>query len=115
MENTGITLYAETAEGTISQEIAAYKATSFSEVSTALLDNVIVGEDGNVILVMNKSTNYTNWHIIQLKGVTALVNAHEYWMNILAGAVEVAAKPMNGEVLSALSAAMVDDSNFKSS
>jgi hypothetical protein len=113
MENTGITLYAESTEGTVSQEIAAYKATTFSEVSTALLDNVVVGEDGSVKLGMNKSTNYTNWHIIQLKGVTALVNAHEYWMKALADAEEVAAMPMNGEVLAALRATMVDDSGFK--
>ncbi len=110
--NTGVSLYAETSNGTVSQEIAIYKATSFSEVSTATLDNVNVGEDGIVKLGMSKSTNYTNWHIVQLKGVTAMVKATDLWANYIAQATALASQPMNGEVLSALQAAMVDDAAF---
>jgi hypothetical protein len=111
-ESTGVALYAETSKGTVSQEIAVYKATSFSEVSTAVLDGVEVGEDGKVKLAMSKSTDYTNWHIVQLKGVTALVNAAELYASYLAQAQSLAAEPMNGAVLSELQAAMVSDAGF---
>ena len=111
-ESTGVALYAETSNGTVSQEIAVYKATSFSEVSTAVLDGVEVGEDGKVKLAMSKSTNYTNWHIVQLKGVTAIVNAAELYASYLAQAEALAEQPMNGVVLSELQAAMVSDADF---
>ena len=111
-ERTGVALYAETSNGTVSQEIAVYKATQFSEVSTAVLDGVKVGEDGNVKLGMSKETNYTNWHIVQLKGVTALVNAAELYASYMAQAQALAEQPMNAAVLAELQAAMVDDANF---
>ncbi|MBO4821890.1 MAG: DUF4957 domain-containing protein [Prevotella sp.] len=111
-ENTGIKLYAQTSEGTVAQEIAAYKATSFSEVSTATLDGVVVGEDGAMKLGMDKSTKYTNWHIVQLKGVTAKVNASELYASYVAQAQALVAEPMNGAVLAQLQGAMVDDSGF---
>ena len=111
-ERSGISLYAETSNGTVSQEIAAYKATQFSEVSTAVLDGVIVGEDGTVKLGMSKTSNYTNWHIVQLKGVTAIVNAADLYATYMAQAQELAAQPMNAAVLAQLQAAMVDDAGF---
>ncbi|MBR6180261.1 MAG: DUF4957 domain-containing protein [Prevotella sp.] len=111
-ENTGIKLYAQTSEGTVAQEIAAYKATQFSEVSTATLDGVTVGEDGTMKLGMDKSTKYTNWHIVQLKGVTAKVNASELYASYIAQAQALVAEPMNGTVLAQLQGAMVDDSGF---
>ena len=111
-ENTGIKLYAQTSEGTVAQEIAAYKATSFSEVSTAILDGVTVGEDGALKLGMDKTTKYTNWHIVQLKGVTAKVNASDLYASYIAQAQALSAEPMNGAVLAQLQAAMVDDSGF---
>ena len=111
-ERTGLSLYAETSEGKVSQEIAAYKATQFSEVSTAVLDGVVVGSDGKVKLAMDKSTNYTNWHIVQLKGVTAKVNAAELYASYIAQATALANEPMNAAVLAQLQAAMADDSGF---
>ena len=111
-ENTGITLYAESDHSIVSQEIAAYKATSFSEVSTAVLDGVVVGDNGTVKLGMNKTSNYTNWHIVQLKGVTAIVNAADLYASYLAQAQALAEQPMNATVLTALQAAMVDDAAF---
>ena len=111
-ERTGVELYAETSNGTVSQEIAVYKVTSFAEVSTAVLDGVQVGEDGTVKLAMKKSSNYTNWHIVQLKGVTALVNAVDLYASLLEQAQALIAQPMNAEVLAKLQAAMVDDAGF---
>ena len=111
-ESTGVALYAETSKGTVSQEIAVYKATQFSEVSTAVLDGIEVGDDGKVKLAMSKSTNYTNWHIVQLKGVTAIVNAAELYASYLSQAESLAEQPMNGVVLSELQAAMVSDAGF---
>ena len=111
-ENTGIKLYAQTSEGVVEQEIAAYKATSFSEVSTAVLDGVVVGEDGAMKLGMSKSTYSTNWHIVQLKGVTAKVLASELYATYIAQAQALLGEPMNGETLAQLQAAMVDNSGF---
>ena len=111
-ENTGIKLYAQTSEGVVEQEIAAYKATSFSEVSTAVLDGVVVGEDGAMKLGMSKNTKATNWHIVQLKGVTAKVLASELFATYIAQAQALLGEPMNGETLAQLQAAMVDNSGF---
>ena len=111
-QNTGLALYAETSNGTVPQEIPAWKATAFSEVSTAVLDGVEVGEDGNLKLGMSKSSNYTNWHIVQLKGVTAKVNAAELYTTYMAQANAIVGEPMNATVLAQLQAAMVDDSGF---
>ena len=87
-ENTGVTLYAETAEGKVSKEIPIWYATNFntSGIATATLENVIVGESGEIKIGLSKTSTSTNWHVVQLKGVTAQVPA----ANVLADAVEAA-------------------------
>ena len=74
---TGVSLYAKTSEGTVEQEIPIWYATDFnsSGISTATLDNVVVGANGEVEIGMNKTSTSTNWHVVQLKGVTATVDA----------------------------------------
>ncbi len=78
-ENTGVTLYAETSIGTVSLEIPIWYATNFngSGLSTAVLNDVEVGEDGQIKIGLSKTSRSTNWHVVQLKGVTATVNARE--------------------------------------
>ena len=72
---TGVTLYARTSEGDFTEEIPIYYATDFPDgAATVKLENVVVGSDGTMRLGLTKEKANTNWHIIQLKGVTALVD-----------------------------------------
>ncbi len=77
--STGVSLTATTSEGTYGGEIAIWYATNFNPdgPSTVVLDGVEVGENGEVKLAMTKTSQSTNWHVIQLKGVTAQVNAKD--------------------------------------
>ena len=76
-DETGVVLYAITSEGTYSEEIPIWYATNFntSGISTVVLDGVVVGSDGEIKIGMSKTSQSTNWHVVQLKGVTATVNA----------------------------------------
>ena len=76
---TGVYLYATTSEGTYQQEIPIWYADNFngSGLSTAVLNGVVVGKDGKIEIGMSKTSKSTNWHVVQLKGVTATVNARE--------------------------------------
>ena len=87
-ENTGVTLFAETSEGTVSKEIPIWYATNFntSGIATATLENVVVGETGTIKIGLSKTSTSTNWHVVQLKGVTAQVDAVELHANELAAA-----------------------------
>ena len=90
-ENTGVTLYAETSEGTLELEIPIYYATNFPEgAATVVLDGVKIGSNGQVKLGMKKTSTSTNWHVIQLKGVTALVNAADLLASTVAKAEAIA-------------------------
>ena len=73
---TGVVLYATTSEGSFSEEIPIWYADNFnvSGLSTAVLNGVVVGEDGNIEIGMSKTSKSTNWHVVQLKGVTATVS-----------------------------------------
>jgi hypothetical protein len=71
---TAVYLYAKTASGTVKQYIPVHWATSFSEIATAVLNEVIV-TDGTVEIGMVSDKKFTNWHVVQIKGVTALVDA----------------------------------------
>ena len=62
-------------------EIPAHKATNFSAIATATL-NVKVGTDGKVTIGLKKDSKGTNWHVVQLKGVTATVNATQLLANL---------------------------------
>ena len=75
-DETAVYLYAKTASGTVKQYIPVHWATSFSEIATAVLNKVIV-TDGTVELGMVSNKKFTNWHVVQIKGVTALVDAIE--------------------------------------
>ena len=73
---TGVVLYATTSEGTYSEEIPIWYADNFngSGLSTAVLNDVVVGSDGQIEIGMSKTSMSTNWHVVQLKGVTATVS-----------------------------------------
>ena len=86
-DETAVYLYAETAAGVVKQYIPAHVATDFNGtgIATAVLDNVEI-TDGTVKLGMFKDKAYTNWHVVQIKGVTAKVDAVELHANELAAA-----------------------------
>ena len=72
---TGVYLYATT-ENDYQLEIPIYYATNFPDgAATVVLNNVVVGNSGQVTIGLKKTSQSTNWHVIQLKGVTATVNA----------------------------------------
>ena len=62
--------------GEVKQYIPAHVADNFNGtgLATAILENVEVS-DGTVTIGMYKDKPYTNWHVIQIKGVTANVDA----------------------------------------
>ena len=110
-ENTGVTLYATTSEGTVSQEIPIYYATNFntSGLATATLNNVVVGSTGEIKIGLSKTSTSTNWHVVQLKGVTATIDAVAVFAEYKAEADELLTHKMNASVYSDLySAANVD-------
>lgn len=99
-ENTGVTLYAKTSEGDFGGEIPIYYATNFPNgAATVVLSGVEVGENGEVTIGMSKTSKSTNWHVIQLKGVTAQVDAELLYANLIE-------KPMNAGVKAAMTAAI---------
>ena len=108
-DETAVYLYAKTASGTVSRYIPIHWATSFSEVATAVLDGVEV-TDGTVEIGMVSEKKYTNWHVVQIKGVTALVDAEELHANTLARAEaalsDAAHAAVTGEERTALSQAI---------
>jgi hypothetical protein len=73
---TGVVLFASTSEDDYELEIPIWYATNFntSGLSTVVLEGVVVGADGNIKIGMSKTTTSTNWHVVQLKGVTATVS-----------------------------------------
>ncbi len=81
-DETAVYLYAKTVSGTVKQYIPVHWATSFSEVATAVLNGVDV-TNGTVEIGMYSDKRYTNWHVVQIKGVTALVDAEELYDNVL--------------------------------
>ena len=86
-ENTGVTLYATTSEGTFGGEIPIYYATNFPDgAAVVTLEGVKVGSNGEVKIGMSKTSKSTNWHVVQLKSVSAAVDAKA----VLAASVEAA-------------------------
>ena len=108
-DETAVYLYAKTSAGTVSKYIPVHWATSFSEVATAVLDDVEV-TDGTVEIGMVSEKKYTNWHVVQIKGVTALVDAEELHANTLnraeAALSNAAYAAVTGEERTALSQAI---------
>lgn len=113
-ENTGVKLYAVSSEGEYGGEIPIYYATNFngSGPATVTLSGVEVGSDGELKIGMSKTSTSTNWHIIQLKGVTAQVNAKELYATIVSEAKEYLEKDLPAGVKAKLNAAIVDDTDF---
>ena len=98
-ENTGVTLYAVTSEGTVEKEIPIYYAGNFPNGAAVVsLEGVKVGENGELKIGLNKTSQSTNWHVIQLKGVTAQVNAIELHNATLAAAKAALAAEENAVV-----------------
>lgn len=104
-ENTGVTLYAETSEGNYGGEIPIYYATDFPDgAATVVLDGVVIGEDGKVKIGMSKTSTSTNWHVIQLKGVTAKMPATDALAMAVAQAQAVNAENVPTTVYNELNA-----------
>ena len=77
-DETAVYLFAETSAGTVKQYIPAHVADNFNGtgIATAVLEKVEV-TDGTVTIGMYKEKNLTNWHVVQIKGVTALMDADD--------------------------------------
>ena len=95
-DETAVYLYAETPAGKVQQFIPAHVADNFNGtgIATAMLENVEV-TDGTITIGMAKDKPMTNWHVVQIKGVTAKVNAAE-----LLAATVATAKALDTNVLS---------------
>jgi len=89
-DETAVYLYAETAAGTVKQYIPAHVADNFNGtgIATAVLDGVVIS-DGTVKLGMYKDKAYTNWHVVQIKGVTALALAKDLYATCQAELTEL--------------------------
>lgn len=73
---TGVKLYAVTSEGEFGGEIPIYYATNFPDgAAVVTLNDVKVGSNGELKIGMSKTSQSTNWHVIQLKSVIATVDA----------------------------------------
>ncbi len=74
--STGVTLYAQSEGTTYGGEIPIYYATNFPDgAATVTIEDVVVGASGSIKIGMSKTSTSTNWHVIQLKSVTATVDA----------------------------------------
>ena len=116
-ENTGVSLYAKTSKGEFSQEIPIWYADNFlgSGLSTATLYGVEVGEDGVIEIGMIKTSKSTNWHVVQLKGVTATVDAVPLYESSLSKAQELETAKMSSDALTALTTALSTYGNLGTS
>ena len=107
---TAVYLYATTPSGTVKQYIPVHWATSFSEVATAVLNGVEV-TDGTIEIGMYSDKPYTNWHVVQIKGVTATADALTIYAKALANAQTALATYVNvtGIERETLSQAIIDN------
>ena len=104
--STGVTLYAESEDVTYGGEIPIYYATNFPEgAATVTLDGVVVGTSGTIKIGMTKTSKSTNWHVIQLKGVTATVDATALIANANATYEAIKDKVMQASLKEALETA----------
>ena len=92
-DETAVYLYAETPAGTVKQYIPAHVADNFntSGIATATLEGVEI-TDGTVTIGMYKDKGLTNWHVVQIKGVTAIVDKDALIANRYAPLDEALAK-----------------------
>ena len=102
-ENTGVFLFAQTSEGKYDKEIPMYYATTFPEGAAVVsLNNVVIGSNGEVKIGMSKTSKSTNWHVIQLKGVTAKVLATDALAAAVAQAEDISEASVPAKVYSEL-------------
>lgn len=107
-ESTGVTLYAKTSEGTYGGEIPISYATNFNTtgIATVVIPGVVVGANGQIEIGMTKTSTSTNWHVIQLKGVTALVEAVPVYNQALSDAQAALTQKMSASAQNNLSSAI---------
>ena len=111
--STGVSLTAETSVKTYGGEIPIYYAQTFPDgASVVTLDGVEVGENGEVKLAMTKTSTSTNWHVIQLKGVTATVNAKDALAAAVARAEAVDKNAIPEAVAAELEQAVTDNNKL---
>ena len=112
-ESTGVSLTATTSVNTYGGEIPIFYAQTFPEgASVVTLDGVVVGDDGEVKLAMSKTTTSTNWHVIQLKGVTATVNAKDALAAAVARAEAVDTEKLPESIVNELTQAVADNNKM---
>lgn len=97
-DETAVYLYAKTPSGMVQQYIPVHWATSFTEVATAVLNGVEV-TDGTIEIGMYSEKKYTNWHVVQIKGVTALVDAEVRHADVLNTAQSVLAEETYANII----------------
>ena len=90
-----VTLYAEANGEKVSKYIPCLIESNFNNrggeesIPTATLDNVVVGNDGKIKIGLYKEVGLTNWHIVQLKKVTAKILASDLLAKAVADAKNV--------------------------
>ncbi len=105
---TGVSLQATTSEGTYGGEIPIYYATNFPDgAAVVTIDGVEVGQNGVLTIGMSKTSQSTNWHVIQLKGVTAQVLASDLLAKSVAKISGYTEDDLTPEMYSAVQEAIV--------
>lgn len=108
--STGVTLYAESEGLTYGGEIPIYYAQAFPDgAATVTLSGIVVGQSGSIKIGMSKTSTSTNWHVIQLKGVTAQMDANDALAVAVASANAVNEADVPASVYSALQAAVSEN------
>ena len=107
-----VTLYAESNGEKVSKYIPCLIESNFNNrggeesIPTATLDNVVVGNDGKIKIGLYKEVGLTNWHIVQLKSVTAKVPADALLAKAVADAQGVAESDVPAKLYSEIQEAI---------
>ena len=109
-DETAVYLFAETPAGKVQQFIPAHVADNFNStgIATAMLENVVV-TDGTITIGMAKEKGLTNWHVVQIKGVTAKVKAAEVLATTVARAKAVDTSVLSSALAGKLAQAVEDN------
>ena len=105
-------LYAESNGEKVKKFIPCLIETNFNNrggeesIPTATLDNVVVGNDGKIKIGLYKEVGLTNWHIVQLKSVTAKVPADAILAKAVADAQGVAESDVPAKLYSEIQTAI---------
>ena len=107
-----VTLYAESDGEKVSKYIPCLIESNFNNrggeesIPTATLDNVVVGNDGKIKIGLYKEVGLTNWHIVQLKSVTAKVPADALLAKAVADANAIAESDVPAKLYSEIQEAI---------